>query len=134
MELVAVVPRGLSHRPVDGDAVPDLILNDQHPQVLQLFAQVLDIVADDPVVDVHVGAVVEYVQAAGHIDFQGGSNEMGLLFVLRQQGVVQVLQDGGVLRAWVVQVLPVHQPDAAVDHCFLHRLEADFAAHHDVAK
>ena len=59
---------------------------------------------------------------------------MSLLLILLQQEVVKVLQDGHILRAGVVEVVPVHQPDAAVDHCFLHRLEAVFAAHHNVAE
>ena len=34
VELIHIVAGGLARRPVDGDAVPHLILNDQHPQLL----------------------------------------------------------------------------------------------------
>ena len=59
---------------------------------------------------------------------------MGLLLVLFPQGVVKVLQNGHILWTGVVQILSVDQPDAAVNDCFLHRLEAVLAAHHNVAE
>ena len=134
MELVHIVAGGLASGPVDGDAVPYLVLDHQHPQLFQLLAQLLDVVADDAVVNVHIGAVVEYVQTAGNVDFQGGGDEVGLLFLLLQQKVVKVLQNGHVLRAGVLQVLPVDQPHTAVNDRFLHGLEAVLAAHHNVAE
>ena len=134
MEFVHIVAGGLSRRPVDGDAVPHLVLDDQHPQLFQLLAQFLDVVADDPVVNVHVGPVVEHVQTAGDIDFQRRGDEVGLLFLLFQQKLVQVLQDGHILRAGVLQVLPVHQPHTAVNDRFLYGLEAVLAPYHDVAE
>ncbi len=134
MEFVHIVAGGLSRRPVDGDAVPHLVLDDQHPQLLQLFAQLLDVVADDPIVDVHVGAVVEHIQTASDVNFQRRGDEMGLLLVLFPQGVVKVLQNGHILWTGVVQILPVDQPDTAVNDGFLHRLEAVLAAHHNVAE
>ena len=123
MELVYVVAGGLACRPVDGDAVPHLVLDDQHPQLFQLLAQLLDVVADNPVVNVHVGPVVEHIQTAGDIDFQRRGDEVGLLLLLFQQKVVEVLQNGHILRAGVLQVLPVDQPDTAVNDGFLHRLQ-----------
>ena len=59
-----------------------------YTEFLHLFAQFLDVVADDAVVDVHVGAVVEQIQTALHIDLQSRGNMMGFLLVLLEQGVV----------------------------------------------
>ena len=47
-------------RPVDRHTVPHLILDNQHPQLFQLFPQVFDVKADNPVVQLHVGTVVKY--------------------------------------------------------------------------
>ena len=134
MELIDIVAGGFSCRPVDGDAVPHLILNDQHPQLLQLLAQLLDVIADDAVVNVHIGTVVEHVQTAGNVDFQRRGDELGLLFLLRPESIVQILQDGHILRPGVGEVFLIHQPHTAVNHCFLHRLEAVFTAHNNVAE
>ena len=134
VHLVNVVTGGLVGGAVDGNAVPHLVLDHQHPQLFQLLAQLLDVVADDPVVNVHVGPVVEHVQTAGDVDFQRRGDEVGLLFLLFQQKLVQVLQDGHILRAGVLQVLPVDQPHTAVNDRFLNRLEAVLAAHHNVAE
>ena len=67
MELVDVVPGGFLHGAVDGHAVPHLILHDEHAQLLQLLAQLLDVEADEAVVEFHIGAVIEYVEGAGDI-------------------------------------------------------------------
>ena len=67
---------------------PYLILYDEHTELLHLLAQLLDVIADDAVVDVHVGAVVEQVQTALHIDLQRRGNMVGFFFVLLEQGVV----------------------------------------------
>ncbi len=79
MHLVDVVAGGLAGGPVDGDAVPHLVLHHQHPDLFQLLAQLLDVVADNAVVDVHVAAVVEHVEGAGHIDFQRRGDVLRLL-------------------------------------------------------
>ena len=88
MELVHVVPGGFAFSAVGGDAAPYLILHDEHTQLLELLAQLLDVVADQPVVHVHVGAVVEHIQRAGHVDFQRGGQRLRFLFLLLSQGVV----------------------------------------------
>ena len=134
MKLVNVVAGGLASGPVDGDAVPNLVLDDQHPQLFQLLAQLLDVIADNAVVDVHVGPVIEHIQTAGDVDFQRRGDEMGLLFLLFQQKVIQVLQDGHILRPGVGQIVPVDQPDAAVNDGLFHRLQPVLAAHHNVAE
>ena len=78
--------------------------------------------------------MVEHVQTAGDVDFQRRGDELGLLFLLRPESIVQILQDGHILRPGVGEVLLIHQPHTAVNHCFLHRLEAVFTAHNNVAE
>ena len=114
---------------VDGDAVPHLVLHHQHPDFLQLLAQFLNVITDNAVVDVHIGSVIEHIEGAGHIDFQRRCNVLGFLFLLTPQEVIQVLQNGHILRAWVVEIVLIHQPHTAVDDGFLHRLQALLAAH-----
>ena len=41
---------------------PDVYKRQEHTEFLHLLAQFLDVVADDAVIDVHIGAVVEQVQ------------------------------------------------------------------------
>ena len=62
MKLIHVVAGRSSGFPVRRHPSPDLILHHEHPQLFQLLAKFLDVVADKPVIDVHVGAVVEKVQ------------------------------------------------------------------------
>ena len=45
MELIHIVAGGPAQPPVYRDTVPHLILDDQHTELLQLLAQLLDIVA-----------------------------------------------------------------------------------------
>jgi len=54
---------------VDGDAVPHLILDDQHPDLLELLAKLFNVKRDDAVLNIYVRPVVEYVQRAGDVDF-----------------------------------------------------------------
>ena len=134
MHLIHIIPGGLATAAVCRDTPPHLILHDEHTEFLHLLAQLLDVVADDAVVDVHVSAVVEQVQGAFHIDFQCGGNVVGFLFVLLKQGVVQVLKDGHILRAGVRKIFAVDQMHTAVDDGFLHRLQSLFAADHQFAQ
>ena len=62
MELIYIVAGGLASRTVDGNAVPHLILNDEHPKLLELLAQLLDVVAHHAVLNIHIGAVVKNAQ------------------------------------------------------------------------
>ena len=65
VHFVNVVAGGFVGFPVDGDAVPHGVLHDEHPDLLELLAQLLDVEADNAVGDVDVGAVVEHVEGAG---------------------------------------------------------------------
>ena len=134
VHLVDVVAGGLAGRPVDGDAVPHLVLHHQHPDFFELLPQFFDVIADNAVVDVHVAAVVEYVEGAGDVDFQRRGDVLRLFLVLRPQQVVQVLQNGHILRARIVEVVLIHQPHTAVNDGFLHRLQPVLATHDQLAQ
>ena len=62
MELVNIVSGGFPCSPVDSDTVPHLILDNEHPQLFQLFPQILNVKADDTVFQLHIGTVVKYFQ------------------------------------------------------------------------
>ena len=134
MHLIHIIPGGLAAAAVCRDTPPHLILHDEHTEFLHLFAQFLDVVADDAVIDVHVSAMVEQVQGAFHIDFQSRGNMVGFFLVLLEQGVVQVLKDGHILRAGVRKIFAVNQMHTAVDDGFLHRQQPFLAAHHQLAE
>ena len=134
MELVNVIPGGLPGRTVDGDAVPDLILDDQHTDLFQLLAQLLDVVADDAAAYIHIGVMVKHIQRAGDIDFQSRCDVLRFLFVLFPEGIVQVLQNGHILRLGVVQVVPVDQAHTTVNDGLFHGCKAVLAAHNQFAQ
>ena len=119
---------------VDGDAVPHRVLHDQHTDFLQLFAQLLDIEGHDAVFDVDAGAVVEHIQRAVNVDFQSCCDVLCLLFLLRQQRIVQILQNRHVFRHGVSQIIPVDHADTAVDDGLFHRLQALLAAYDQLAQ
>ena len=58
----------------------------------------------------------------------------GLLLLLFEERLVEVLQEGHILRRGVLKILLVYLVDAAVDDRFLHGLEALLAAHHQLAQ
>ena len=80
------------------------------PIFLQLLAQLLDVVADNAVVDVHIALMVEHIEGAGHIDFQRRGDVLCFLFLLRPQQVVKILQNGHILRAGVIEIGLINQP------------------------
>ena len=121
-------------RPVDGDTVPDLILDNQHPDFLQLFAQLFDVIADDAVMHIDVGPMIEHIQRTRDVDFQRRGDVLGLLLVLSAQQVVQILQNRHILRPGVVEIILVDQPHTAVDDGFLHRLQTFLTAHNQLAQ
>ena len=82
MHLVDVVTGGLGGGTVDGNAGPHLILYHQHTNFFKLLAQFLDVVADNPVINVHIALVVEHIEGAGYIDFKGRGDILGFLFLL----------------------------------------------------
>jgi len=88
VHLVDVVAGGLVGSAVDGNAVPHLVLHHQHTDLFQLLAQLLDVIADNAVVDVHITLVVEHIEGAGYIDFKSRSDILGFLFFLFPEQVV----------------------------------------------
>ncbi len=72
MKLILIEPGGLLGCPVPGDAIPDLVLDNQHTQLLELFAKFTDIETDQAVIGIHVGMMIEDLVRAGYIDFQYG--------------------------------------------------------------
>ncbi len=98
MELVEIVAGRFMGSAVDGHTVPDLILHHQHPDFLELLAQLLDVVADDAAVHIHVRVMVEHIQRTGDVDFQSGGDVLRFLFILRTEGIIQVLQQRHILR------------------------------------
>ena len=109
-------------RPVDGNTVPYLILHHQHPDFFELLAQLLDVIADNAVLDIHIGTVVEHIQRAGHIDFQRRSDVLRLFFFLCPQQIIKVLQHRHILRARVIEIILIDHPHTTVNDGFLHRL------------
>ena len=112
----------------------NLILDNQHPQLFQLLAQILDVEARKPVFNVHIGTVVKDVEAAGHIEVKGLRHTVGLRDVLGGQGGVEVGEDGHFLRAGVCQVGPVDHLHGPVDHRLFDRLQTVLAAHHQLTE
>src|SRR5699024_10136173 len=110
------------------------ILYHQHPDLLELFAQLPDVVADKAVVDVHVGAVVEQVQAALDVDLQRRRHMVSLFFFLLQEGFVEVLQQRHVLGPRVLKVGLVNLMHTAVDDGFLDGKQSLLAAHNQLAE
>ena len=129
VELVHIVAGGFALAAVFGHTPPNLILDNEHPDLFQLLAQFFNVVADKPVFDVHIRPVIEQVQRAFDVDFQRRCHMVGFLFVLRQQGIVQIFQQRHILRHRVFKVGLINLVNAAVDHCFLHRLQPFFATH-----
>ncbi len=62
MEFIDVVAGAYALGTVGGYAAPNLILDDEHAQLLQLLAQFLDVKANQAVLDIHVGPVVKDIE------------------------------------------------------------------------
>ena len=120
VKLVYIVPGVLFAVAVDGNTVPDLILDDEHPQFFQLFAQLFDIETDNAVIQFHIGLVVEHPQRTVDVDFQCRGDTLRLPLFLLPQAVVQIAESRHILRLRVVQILLVDQRQATVnDRLFL---------------
>ena len=78
MELVAEIPCRLALAAVLRHAAPNLVLDNEHPQLFQLFAQLFNIKGHNAVFDVDVGAVVKHIQGAVHIQVKGLRHPVGL--------------------------------------------------------
>ena len=128
VELVHVVARCLVLGAVDGNSVPHLILHDQHTELFKLFAEFADVIADEAVVDIHIRSVIEDIQRAVNIDFEGSCDALCLRLLLISQNVVEVFEDRHFLRLGVCKKLLIDHADAAVNDGLLNRLQAVLAA------
>ena len=109
--------------PVYGNTVPHLILDHQHTQAFELLSQLLDIKADNTVVDIHIGTVVKNIQAAMHIQFQRRRDPLRLRLRLPLDLVIQIFQQRHILRAGVCDIGAVHDPHSTVNDRLFHRLQ-----------
>ena len=134
VEFVDVIPRGSVLRTIDGHTVPHLILDYEHSQFFQLFAQLLDVIADNPVVQLHVGLVVEYLQRTIDVDFQRCGNPLCLRFLLAAQAGIQITKHRHILRHRVFKVFLVHQRQAAVNDRFFLRFNPIARSHNQLAQ
>ena len=134
MHLIDVIAGRLALNSVGGHTVPHLILHDEHTQLFQLLAQVLDVVADQAVMDVHIGAVVEHVERTGNIQLQSRCNALCFLLIHGHELRVQVTEDWHVLRTRVCKVAPIDISHRTVDDCLFHGLQAILAAYDQLAE
>ena len=104
MKFVDVVAGALALSPISGDTSPDLVLDNEHTKFLQLFAQFLDIKADQTILDIHVSSVVKDIEGAGDINLQSGGDEPGFFFRLLQKNSVQVTKDRDINRPWIIEI------------------------------
>ena len=86
------------------------------------------------VVHVNVGTVIEHIQGAIDVDFQRRSDILRLRLRLFQKQLIQVAQDRHIFRAWVLQIIPVHKPRAAVNDGPLNRGKPFLAADNQVTQ
>ena len=78
--------------------------------------------------------MVEHIQRTGDVDFQCSGNVLRFLFILRTEGVIQVLQQRHILRLRVVEVIPVDDAHATVDDGLFHRGKPVLAADDQLAQ
>ena len=135
MEFVDIEPGRLMFGAVGGDTVPHGILHNEKPDLFQGLAQRFELEAEYPmVVHVNVGTVIEHIQGAIDVDFQRRSDILCLRLRLFQKQPIQVAQDRHILRARVLQVIPVHKPRAAVNDGPLNRGKPFLAADNQVTQ
>ena len=79
--------------------------------------------------DVHIRFVVKHVQRAGHIQVQCLRYPVRFRQVLVEQGLVQIGEDGHILRAGARQIGAVDGFHGTVYHGALNRFQTCFAAH-----
>ena len=134
VEFVHIVTGGSSGRAVLRDTAPDLVLHDQHADLFQLLAEFFDVIADQTVLDIDVGPVVEEVQGSLDVDLKGSRHMVGFLFLLLKQCLIKILQKRHVLRPRIVEIALVNVMDTSVDDCLFHRLQAFLSADDQLAQ
>ena len=79
--------------------------------------------------DVHIRFVIKHIQRAGHIQVQCLRYPVRFRQVLVEQGLVQIGEDGHILRAGARQIGAVDGFHGTVYHGALNRFQTCFAAH-----
>ena len=129
MKFIHIVTGVLPGSAVFRHAPPYLVLNNEHPQLFELLAKALDVVADDPVVYIYIRPVIEHIKGPRHINLQRRGDAAGFPLLLFQQALVQVAQDGDIFGLRVVQVRLVNDAHTAVNHRFFHGFKPIPIAH-----
>jgi len=102
-----------------GDAVEDAIKHNQHPDRLELLAQIKDVIADEAVVHVHIRLLGERGQAAVCEQFDGKGQLRRLRLRLPQQLFPEVFERRRFDSVFALLVVPVDIGCAAVDERLL---------------
>ena len=134
MELIHIVASGFTLSTVLCHPSPNLILDNQHPDFFQLLSKLFDVIADEPVFNIHVRPVIEQVQRTFDVNFQCSCHMVGFLFVLCQKCIVEILQQWHILRHRIFKVGLINLVDTAVNDCLFHRLQPFLAAHNQFAE
>ena len=79
--------------------------------------------------DVHIRFVIKHIQRAGHIQVQCLRYPVRFRQVLVEQGLVQIGEDGHILRAGARQIGAVDGFHGTVYHGAFNRFQTCFAAH-----
>ena len=114
---------------VANDAVEDAVQHHQQADGLEIFTQVLNVVADDTVAGVDIGLMGEHVETAGGEQLQRQRDLVGNRLLLPHEVVIEVFQRGRIALV-SADVLAVDVGSAAVDDGLL--LCADLARAHEL--
>ena len=97
-------------------------------------AQIPDVIAHDPLVDIHVGPVIEDGQGSCDVDLQTCRYIPADGISLFQQLVIKILQNRHVLRSRIIEIIPVDLMDASVDDRLFNRLQPVLSAYDQLAE
>ena len=106
----------------------------QHTDFLQLVSKLLNVKANQAILNVHIGSVVKQLQRTLHIDFQSRCHMMCFLFILHEQCVIQILQNRHILWYRIIKILLIDLMHTTVDNCLFYRLQTIFASHNQFAE
>ncbi len=113
---------------VDCNSVPNLILHNQHTELLELLAEFADVIADEAVVDIHIRSVIEDVQRAVNIDFGRQLRCAAPPAPSDFSECCRGLRGSAFSPAGGLQELLIDHADTAVNDGLLNRLQAVLAA------
>ena len=119
INLVNIDPCVPAQRPVADDPVKHAVQHHQHPHRQKLFAQIPDVIAQDPGVRVHVSGLGKGVEAALGEQFYRQGHVPRLRLGLAEQFGVEVLEGRRFPLVAALDVAVVDIGGAAVDDGFL---------------